>query len=429
MRFSKGKVAVLLIALVVFGFQPLLQAQTPATPAPAAAPTPAQAPFPKVRLVPAYPHLIFERAVAMVEPPDGSGRFFVVEQDGKILWFPKENRDVGSTQVFLDIQDKVSREHNEEGLLSLAFDPGYRENGYFYIVHSIKKPLANVLVRYKVSGDDPNKADPSSGKILLTIEKPYGNHNGSTLLFGKEGYLYMSVGDGGSAGDPHGHGQNLDSLLGKILRIDVHGMASDKPYGIPADNPFANRDEAKPEIWAYGLRNVWRMSFDRVLAELWAGDVGQNKFEEVNLIVKGGNYGWNLREGAHPFGKGGKKPSKNKSKKEDQPQAVERTDPVAEYGRDLGASVTGGYVYRGRRLRELWGAYVFADFVTGTVFALRHHAGKVLAKGILTKQPQNISSFAEDQDGELYLLGFIGEKIYEMEIVPPGDGQQARSDR
>src|SRR5262245_55773378 len=286
------------------------------------------------RLAEAFPALHFDRPLCLVHPGDGSGRLFVVEQAGRIHVFP-ERSDAASATLFLDISGSVRRVHNEEGLLALAFHPNFAQNGSFYVWYSASSPLRNVLARFQVSPRDSNRADPGSETVLLEVPKPFGNHNGSTLVFGADGYLYLSTGDGGSAGDPQGNGQNLGALLGKILRIDVDRTEGGRGYAIPADNPFVGRAGARGEVWAWGLRNVWRMSFDRDTGMLWAGDVGQDLWEEIDIIVRGANYGWNLREGMHPFRSG--------------TSQVPLVDPVVEYSHDEGASVTGGYVYRGQR--------------------------------------------------------------------------------
>ena len=248
---------------------------------------------------------------------------------------------------------------------------------------------------------DPDRADPDSEKVILEVRQPYGNHNGCCLLFGPDKYLYMSLGDGGWANDPHGHGQDLSTLLGTILRIDVNAEQGGPGYTIPLDNPFVNTRGARSEIWAYGLRNVWRMSFDRATGDLWAGDVGQDRWEEIDLIIKGGNYGWNVREGKHPFRRVRAPPR-------------HMVDPVVEYGRWEGMSVTGGYVYRGQRLKRLYGAYVYADYVSGRIWAIRYRDGKVTAHREILNQPKNIASFGEGADGELYLLAFDG-RIYVLQ--------------
>lgn len=361
--------------------------------------TPAVAEIPSVRLVPALPHIQFERPLCLAAPDDGTGRLFVVEQGGRIHVVPNDTAAVRS-QVFLDLSAKVRTRHNEEGLLAMALHPQFARHGQFFVYYSASDPRRTVLSRFTVSAADSNRADPRSEVVILEVEQPYGNHNGGMILFGPDGYLYLSYGDGGSAGDPHGNSQNLGTLLGKIIRIDVDGRDSGLAYSIPADNPFVGRPGARSEIWAYGLRNVWRMSFDRANGMLWAGDVGQNKWEEIDIIERGGNYGWNLREGFHPYGRS---------------QFTElMIDPVHEYGREDGASVTGGYVYRGHRFPELAGIYIFADYVTGTIWGLRFDEEGVSEHGILLKQPNNISSFGETAEGELLITCFDG-RVYHLQ--------------
>jgi glucose/arabinose dehydrogenase len=372
-------------------------APAPAMPPPAA-PNRDDAPaaLPSIRLSRAYPRLSFQRPVLITNA--GDDRLFVLEQKGRIRVFVNRG-DVETSDVFLDLRSEVHTAHNEEGLLGLAFDPDYAANRHFYVYYSASTPRRSVLSRFTADADDPNVADPGSERVVLEVPQPYGNHNGGALLFGPDGYLYVSLGDGGWANDPRGHGQDLTTLLGTILRIDVRGRADDGPYGVPTDNPFVGRAGVRPEIWAYGLRNVWRMSFDRVTGDLWAGDVGQNNWEEINLIVKGGNYGWSIREGAHPFRAG--------------TAAVPLIDPVMEYpqrrGRELiGRSVTGGHVYRGRAAPGLVGAYIYGDYVTGRIWAFRYVGGTVVDQREIFSPPPRvyISSFGEDVSGELYLCGF-----------------------
>lgn len=351
-----------------------------------------------------FSRLKFKRPVELTHAPDGTDRLFVVEQQGTIRVF--ENRDdVESSQLFLDLRDVTLRQGNEEGLLGLAFHPKFRDNGHFFVYYSTRPgggtPRASVVSRFTVSPEDPDQADRRSERKLLEIEQPYSNHNGGSLRFGPDGYLYIGLGDGGKADDPHVNGQNLETLLGSILRIDVDREENGKPYAIPKDNPFADRAEARGEIWAYGLRNVWRLSFDRKTGELYAGDVGQNRFEEVNLIKKGGNYGWNIREGFHSFEPNS--PSKER----------EWIDPLAEYFRGEGLSVTGGQVYRGEKLKDYQGAYFYADYVTGNVWALRQKEGRTQTNRRVAETGLEIAAFGEDRHGEMYLCAFDGS-IYQL---------------
>jgi glucose/arabinose dehydrogenase len=382
----------------------------PSAPAPPAAAVPASRPaadggdLPSLRLASPFPRVAFTRPVLITHAGDGTNRLFVLEQAGRIRVL--ENRPgTDAAPVFLDIVSRVRDRHNEEGLLALAFHPGYRENGWFYVYYSASDPLRGVLSRFSVSTAGPDAADPSSEKVILEVAQPYGNHNGATVLFGPDGFLYLSLGDGGWANDPHNHGQDLSTLLGDILRIDVDREEGGRAYAIPKDNPFVDVPGARPEIWAFGLRNVWRMSFDRATGELWAGDIGQNRWEEIDLIVKGGNYGWRIREGAHPF-KGDQPPSLDP--RTGQPMTL--IDPVIEYGRDEGISVTGGHVYRGTQIPALAGAYVYADYVSGRIWGLRRSGGaggRVTAHRLIVSEPRpGIASFGEDAAGEIYLCVF-----------------------
>jgi glucose/arabinose dehydrogenase len=351
--------------------------------------------LPSISLSPAFVKLSFTRPVYLTHAGDGSDRLFVLEQPGRIMVFANRS-DASEAGVFLDIRSRVlapPRGHNEEGLLALAFHPKFKDNRRLYVYYSADEPRRGVLSQFEVSSEDPNRADPNSEKVILEVAQPWGNHNGSTALFGPDGFLYVSLGDGGAANDPLNSGQDLSTLLGTVLRIDVDRAEGGKAYAAPKDNPFVGRADARPEIWAYGLRNIWRMSFDRVTGELWGGDVGQNKFEEIDLIVRGGNYGWNLREGMHPFRRG----------EADAPLI----DPVVEYGRSEGISVTGGYVYRGKQFPGLVGAYLYADYVSGRVWALRHEGGRLAAHREVYHNPRMyISSFGEDEAGELYVCCF-----------------------
>jgi glucose/arabinose dehydrogenase len=348
------------------------------------------------------------RPLVLTHAGDGSHRVFLATQHGVVHVFPEGQKD-GPTKVFLDISQKVKYDDkaNEEGFLGLAFHPDYKKNGEFYVFYSIRTPapkFTNVVCRYRVSKDDPDRADPNSEEELLRIEHPFWNHDGGTVLFGPDGYLYIALGDGGAANDPFGNGQNLNSLLAKVLRIDVNRKDNGKPYGIPADNPFVGRPDARPEIWCYGLRNVWRMAFDRQTGVLWTSDVGQDLYEEIDILVRGGNYGWNLREALHPFGAKGVGP---------RPDMI---DPIWEYHHDIGKSLTGGCVYRGKRLPELDGAYLYADYVSGAIWALRYDGEKkrVVANRPIRDRKLPIMSFGEDESGDVYLLTYAanGQGIY-----------------
>lgn len=353
------------------------------------------------KAVVAFPQLSFTRPVDLQHAPDNSNRIFVVEQAGVISVFPNSESSSSKT-TFLDIREKVDDQGNEEGLLGLAFHPDYKNNGYFYVNYTASNPNRTVISRFSASSSNPNQADPSSEHEILTFRQPYSNHNGGQVSFGPDGYLYIAVGDGGSGGDPQGNGQNRSTLLGSILRIDVDKQESGKPYAIPADNPFAgNRQGYREEIYAYGLRNPWRFSFDTATGRLWTGDVGQNAWEEIDIIEKGGNYGWNIMEGNHCF----------------EPRSgCNRTGlklPIHEYGRSEGISVTGGFVYHGPTVPSLKGKYVYADYATRRVWAIEHSNLNRPVNSLLFEADFNISSFGIDQRQELYLCGFDG-KIYKL---------------
>ncbi|MBN1447291.1 MAG: PQQ-dependent sugar dehydrogenase, partial [Bacteroidetes bacterium] len=278
-----------------------------------------------------------------------------------------------------------------------AFHPNYETNGFLYLNYTAADPRRTVIARYRVTDTDPNSADPASETVLLEISQPYSNHNGGQIAFGPDGYLYISTGDGGSGGDPQNNAQNRSNLLGKILRIDVDNPSHGDAYGIPADNPFFGNAEGWAEhIYAWGLRNPWRFSFDTVTGRLWAGDVGQNRFEEVDIIDRGKNYGWRIMEGFSCF---------NPASGCDQSGL---TKPVIEYGRDQGASITGGYVYRGESVPELQGKYIYADFVTGRIWGLTYNGPGNVDNVLLLSSNQNIASFGVDPDNELYICTFGG---------------------
>lgn len=334
------------------------------------------------------------RALYVTHAADGSGRMFVMQQNGVISVVED---DAALPTPFLDVsalisQDAVGNGYTERGLLGLAFHPDFENNGEFFINYTEATTHDTIVARYTVS-NDPNVADEASGEILFRTAQPFANHNGGHIEFGPDGYLYISLGDGGSANDPLNNGQQTDTLLGTILRVDVD---SGMPYGIPADNPFVGNDAVLDEIWAYGLRNVWRFSFDRATGDMYMGDVGQNRWEEINfqLAGQGGqNYGWNVFEATHPFS-GAAAPA-------------DAVMPVAEYQHINGhCSVTGGYVYRGEAVPALEGAYVYGDFCSGQLWsAYRDNSGTWQAN-LLVDTPYTISSFGEDEAGELYLVHY-----------------------
>lgn len=362
-------------------------------------------------VAPAFPHIewagwepVNEKGVPVPLRPlilthanDQSGRNFVATEHGVVHVFPN-TPDVKSTKVFLDIQDRVSYKdsQNEEGFLGLAFHPKYKQNGEFFVNYTKKPGLLTVVSRFKVSKDDPNKADLASEEVLFTLKKPMWNHSGGTLCFGPDGYLYVVFGDGGGANDMFKNSRKMNTFHSKIIRIDVDTKSDGKPYGIPKDNPFVGKEGFSPEIFCYGVRNPWRLSFDRQTGQGWFADVGQNLYEEINLLQKGGDYGWSAREGFHPFGPNS------------QPANDKMIEPIWEYHHNLGKSITGGFVYRGKEFPELTGMYLYADYVSAKIWALQYDFNKkrVVANRELTNRGLPIMSFGEDENGELYLLTF-----------------------
>jgi len=352
--------------------------------------------------VSAFPNLSFTRPVDLQHAGDNTNRIFVIEQAGVISVFPN-NAAVTSKKTFLDIKTKVNDNGNEEGLLGLAFHPNYEINGYFYVNYTASGPRRTVISRFTVSSGDADAADAASEHIIMEFVQPHSNHNGGQVSFGPDGFLYIATGDGGSGGDPDENGQNRSTLLGKILRINVNTEEEGNEYAIPTDNPFKDNGSGyREEIYAYGLRNPWRFSFDVPTNRLWAGDVGQNKYEEIDIIEKGGNYGWNVMEGKHCF-----EPSSGCNQSG-------LKSPIWEYGRSQGISITGGFVYRGPTLSELTGQYIYADFGTRRVWALNVSNLSKPINNQLLQADFNISSFGVDQNNELYLCGF-DDKIYKLE--------------
>ncbi len=350
------------------------------------------------------------RPIVLTHAGDGSNRIFVATQRGVVHVFPNRP-DVEKTEIFLDLQDRVSYDdkQNEEGLLGLAFHPKFAENGQLFIYYTSKHaPHTSIISRFQVKANDSAAADPASEQEIMRIEQPFWNHNGGTIAFGPDGYLYVALGDGGAGNDPLGNGQNPLTLLGSILRIDIDSKQGGRAYSIPADNPFAEAPaKGAPEVWAYGFRNIWRMAFDRQTGLLWAGDVGQDLWEEINIIERGGNYGWNLREGKHMFGPNGSEARKD------------LIEPVWEYDHQVGRSITGGCVYRGKKLPEISGAYIYADYVSGKLWALKfdHEKREPIANLSIPSQKTPVISFGEDEQGEIYFLTVTanGQGIYQFE--------------
>jgi len=338
--------------------------------------------------------------VGITNAGDGSNRLFITLQNGRIVIV--QNGQLRPTP-FLDVSALVSC-CGERGLLGVAFHPSYETNRIFFINYTDRNG-DTVVARYRARTDDPNVADPSSASILLVVAQPFANHNGGDIRFGPDGYLYVPLGDGGSGGDPGNRAQNLNELLGKILRIDID---SGSPYSIPPTNPFLGRSGARPEIWALGMRNPWRTSFDKLTGDYWIGDVGQGALEEIDFqpatSAGGENYGWRRMEGTRCFNPGANCNDGT------------LTLPVYEYGRSVGVSVTGGYVYRGTRYPGLAGTYLFADFVTGVIFGTTRNASSFITNQ-LADSPYLISSFGEDEDGELYLLDYkpTGGALFRIE--------------
>ena len=336
-------------------------------------------------------------ALLVTAPPGDAGRLFVVLQGGQIRII-EGGRVLGTP--FLDVSDRISTDGFEQGLLGLAFHPRYASNGRFFVNFTDEAGDTQV-VEYRVSSRR-NRADPASARTILSIEQPFANHNGGHLAFGRDGMLYIGMGDGGGAGDPMGNGQDLGTLLGKMLRIDVDRQAGGRNYAIPEGNPFVGRQGARAEIWAYGLRNPWRFSFDRARGDLWIGDVGQNAREEIDFrrAGRGGaNFGWSAFEGTLPYRDGS-------------PQNGPVVRPVAQYGRNLGNSVTGGYVYRGSAIPALLGRYVYGDWATGALFTMRAapRIGKPQRVTGLNASLQGLTSFGEGARGELYAIA--GGTVY-----------------
>jgi glucose/arabinose dehydrogenase len=365
---------------------------TPAT----ASPTPSAASFdPRIPLAVTPVASVPGGPLAVANARDGSGRLFVATQAGQVRII----RDGALVDApFLDVADRIST-GGERGLLGLAIDPSFASNGRFFVDYTDRNGNT-VVSSFGVSGSDPDRADPKSERIVLHVDQPYANHNGGGIAFGPDGLLYIALGDGGSGGDPQNNGQRLDTLLGKILRIDVDHAPAGSPYAVPADNPFVGRNGARPEIWLTGLRNPFRFSFDRATGDLWIGDVGQNDFEEIDVVRAGShgglNFGWARMEAFHCYPDG---------------DACDRqgfTLPVAEYSHDEGCAVTGGVVYRGSAYPELVGGYIFSDYCSGTLWLLDAAATGTQEPTKVGSTGRNIAGFGEDEAGEVYVADLSG---------------------
>lgn len=408
-RFSQSWAArILTLAATLLGTLSLPQltslGQASQTRAILSQPAPAQ---PLLARVVVVSHIVasgLDQPLQVTHAGDGSGRLFVVERPGQIRVI--EGQAV-LPDPFLDISPLVTTAGGEQGLLGLAFHPQYSTNGYLYVDYTRAEDGATVVARYTVMGTDPNAVDPASATTLLTVTQPYANHNGGQLAFGPDGYLYIGLGDGGGAGDPDENAQDTTTLLGSILRIDVdRGM----PYRIPADNPFAGT-AGQDEIWDYGLRNPWRFSFDRLTGDLYIGDVGQALWEEIDYhgagTAGGLNFGWDCKEGAHNYEFVG------------DCLTAELVDPIAEYSHAEGRSVTGGFVYRGPANPSLQGQYLFADFIAGKIWSMTKTGSNPdtwSAPVLELNTSLRISSFGEDEAGELYVVDYGGGTIRRLEL-------------
>lgn len=358
-----------------------------------------------------FPNLpTFLNPIEMVHAGDGSNRLFVVQQRGIIYVF-QNDPNVSTRKIFLDISDRVSSSGGETGLLGLAFHPNYPDSGYFFVnyTNTISGQLKSFIARYSVSFSNPDSAVKSSGKILITVDQPYSNHNGGKLAFGKNGFLYAGLGDGGSGNDPGNRAQNLSTILGKILRLDVDHSENNLNYSIPKTNPFyQNASGYREEIFAFGIRNPWKFSFDDLTGTLWLGDVGQDTREEIDTVINGGNYGWRLMEGTFCT------PAVNLSCSD----TAGLMRPVFDYPNLNGladGSITGGYVYRGSEIPSLYGKYIYGDYVSGRTFILTFNGLSKATNELLSDETYSISTFGVDEKQNLYLCSYSASgKIYKL---------------
>lgn len=366
---------------------------------------------------PIFSNLTFKEPLDIQNPGDGSGRLFVAEKQGLIHVINTDTAAISGTasdisqvqassDVFLDITDRVGYDDTERGLLGFTFHPDYENNGYLYVNYIAFAPDRSVISRFTVSADDPDHADPDSEVILLEIPQPAVYHNGGALAFGPfDGYLYITMGDGGVIGGGDGNSQNLGLLLGKILRIDVDNPAEGLNYGIPPDNPFAgNVSGIREEIYAYGFRNPFKMSFDSQTGTLWAGDVGELSREEVDVVENGKNYGWNITEGTLCF---------------DPPSGCDMSGlepPVFEYGRNVGRTVIAGTVYRGNEIPGLTGMFIYGDFVSGRIWALEYDGSEATDNTLIDQffETFSLTSFGTDEQNEMYATAYASGKILRL---------------
>ena len=334
----------------------------------------------------------FEQPIEMLQLSDGS--LLVAEQRGSITRFVEDNGEVKQSGI-LDLTESINF-RGEQGLLSMTLDPRFANNPYLYVYYSPRDAQVTRLSRVRIV---QGAALPASELVIIEVPQPYSNHNGGTIRFGPDGMLYLGLGDGGAANDPQGHGQNRETLLGTIIRLDVSNIDTATPYRIPTDNPFLGVAGVRPEIWAYGLRNPWRMAFDPVTDLLWAADVGQDRVEEVIIVRAGENHGWNVFEGDQCF-----------RSDDDCAALTDAVAPVGTYGHDEGCSITGGMVYRGNALPHLEGVYIFGDYCSGTIWGLwpDDAAQTGWAREVLLESDSLIASFAVDNEGEIYVLAFGG---------------------
>ena len=350
-------------------------------------------------LVEAYPNLIFDQPLHYTTGNDATNRIFVVERTGKIKVF-ENDREATEDKVFVDLTTKIDSSGQEKGLLGLAFHPEFSENGYFYVNYTTAENT--VISRFTTDLATLSEVNLASEEILLEFPQPYPNHNGGHLAFGPDGYLYIATGDGGSSGDPQNNAQDLTKIYGKLLRIDVNTASGDENYSIPEDNPYSgNTNGYAEEVFAYGLRNPWKFSFDEKRDLLFAADVGQNAMEEINLIGKGSNYGWNIMEGTLEY------------KANDGVDAAALKKPIWEYDHSLGQSITGGYTYYGEENPSLNGVYIYGDFISGKIWGLWLDEDEQVENVELQDTDLMISSFGVDEQGELVIVDFNG-KLYKL---------------